>query len=267
VRWVTWSSATTVRSSITAGNGFPTFCKDCEVLLCSALALVWLRVLAKELAVGAMSRDDAVLVNVPFVFSDVPRLTLGFPTSPELTLVRVPIDDTREGLVLFLVPTDDVSVVELVRLLTFELAVRVTEADASFKLPVLELFTVPDTLRVEDRVNEGIGDRVREDAVDLTVPVGLGKLDADSERLIGFTLLVLPLLLLTPAPTARVDTGAVGFGGGGPIVGSGLEVSFDAGATGLDSVTPLFQTFCTIDFADERKPNRFFSADDTSVKV
>lgn len=125
--------------------------------------------------------------------------------------------------------------------------------------------TEPATRFVEWRVSVEMGDLDRTDPVNLAVAVGLRMLGADDIRPASPAL----LLLLALALTLRVNTDAACLGGGGPISARGFGVTFGGGTAetaGLDDKTPLLHTFCTMDFADERKPNRFFSKHCRSVK-
>ena len=244
---------------------------------------------ANELAVGAKSLevDEVLFPGTPALPTS--RLIPVLPASPETLarLLRVPKDDTRDPVVLLFVPTDEAPAIEPVLLPALDpdpvpLAAVVEPAldpAVPTTLPVLLLLVEAET--EDGRENDGMGEREREDAVDIevTVPVGVGlsnRFDVDATRPIR------PGALLV-TPEVFVDTGGAGFGGGGAIAAGALAMRLGArgmleDVVGLDEgaeAVPRFQTLCTMDLAEERKPKRDvipffsvkFSGDEQQVMV
>jgi hypothetical protein len=213
--------------------------------------------LASELAVGAMSLDVVLaLVFVSDMDDLVPVLVLVTPALPAVPLVAlarltfVPNDDTRERLLAAVldVPAIDPFLLPTLELVARELAVPTEEP------PALELAAEPVLLAVVDP-KAGIGDLdlVLDAATDrggLTEPATEGWSERETAGARDDVLLF------------KVETG--NFFDGGPIlpsflgsattIGVGLDVGI-ADVEALEAPTP-FNTFWTIDFAEDRNPNR-----------
>lgn len=214
--------------------------------------------LAKELAVGAISLDEVLaLVFVSEIDDLVPvpvLLAPELPTLPLATLAKlalVPIDDTRERLV---VKVLDTPAVDPFLLPTLELAARELAVPME-ELPV-RVLTVELELLVAVDPKDGIGDldlvpdveTTREAVAGPVTAGGLSERETEGAR---------DMVLLFAVETTGF------FNGGGPILpsflGSATTVGgLDVGIPDVDALavpTPL-NTFWTIDFAEERNPNR-----------
>lgn len=190
------------------------------------------RIFAKELAVGAKSLDPEL--DIPF-----PRLGILLPNddtrelrADDGTLVRVPMEDA---------PAIELELLRVTNLVLLLLVVpRVLPG---FELRVLEYVDV---------ANVGIGDlALLEDVVELMVPFSGARrreIEVEAEaggggagRAVG----------RTGATEGFLAGGTEDFGGLDKTVGLGLGIL----EPGFSSFGPRFQTLCTIDFAEDRKPN------------
>jgi hypothetical protein len=211
--------------------------------------------LAIELAVGAISLDDVLALVVVSDMDDlVPVLVLLAPALPKVLLAvlakltLVPNDDTRERL---LAPVLDVPVVDPFLLPALEPVARELAVPTK-ELPALELTAEFVLLTVVDP-KDGIGDLdlVLDVAVEregLTGAVGWRKRETEGARDVAVLFEVEKGNFFEGGPILP------SFFGSATTVGVGLDVGTpDVGA--LEVPTPL-NAFWTIDFAEDRNPNR-----------
>jgi hypothetical protein len=232
---------------------------------CNRFAL-WL--LASELAVGAINLEEVLFLSSPL--SPTPATRLVLPTS--LTPLLVLIDDNRELDVLF-VPIDEAPAPEgtsfLLLLVAFELDVPAELATVDPELARVRLLVV-DEGRGDLDLEAVEGPLRAEPLIELRAPVlcALGfrellasaagaveglRVFADWERPATASLFVIGGLV---AATIGFVAAAIG-GCGGAILVPLLLSLFSAATVALPVPAPTpFQTLCTIDFAELKKPKR-----------